>query len=71
MDEYLHHIDNIVTPFNNHTNSKQVSYEKNHVLLVEIRSPDKQQLSFELKKLGYIPVEIINADNNESRILKI
>jgi AraC-like DNA-binding protein len=71
MDEYLHHIDNIVTPFNNHTNSKQVSYEKKHVLLVKICSPDKQQLSYILKTLGYIPVEITNADSNESRILKI
>jgi AraC-like DNA-binding protein len=71
MDEHLHHLDNISGPFNKHTNSKQVSYEKNYVLLVDIRSQDKQQLSFELKTMGYIPVEIINADNNESRILKI
>jgi hypothetical protein len=42
MDEHLHHIDNISAPFNKHSNSKQVSYEKKHVLLVEIRSPDKQ-----------------------------
>ena len=71
MDEPLHSLDNISAPFNKHTNSKQVSYEKKHVLLVKICSPDKQQLSYILKTLGYIPVEITNADSNESRILKI
>jgi AraC-like DNA-binding protein len=71
MVQPAYYLDNISTLFNKHTNSKQASHEKKHVLLVEIRSPDKQQLTCILKTLGYIPVEIINADNNESRILKI
>jgi AraC-like DNA-binding protein len=71
MVQPTYYLDNISTLFNKHTNSKQASHEKKHVLLVEIRSPDKQQLTCILKTLGYIPVEIINADNNESRILKI
>ena len=71
MVQPAYYLDNISTLFNKHINSKQASHEKKHVLLVEIRSPDKQQLTCILKTLGYIPVEIINADNNESRILKI
>ncbi|MFQ3236219.1 MAG: AraC-like DNA-binding protein [Paraglaciecola sp.] len=71
MDEPLHHLDNICAPFNKHTKSKQTRYEKNHVLLVEISSVDKQQLSFTLKKLGFIPIEINHADNNVSHTFKI
>ena len=71
MDASFYHIDNIPTLFNQHTNSKQASHEKKHVLLVEINLVDKQQLSFALKKLGYSPIEISNADNNTSHALKV
>jgi len=71
MDEPLQQLDNISALFNKHTNSKQSRHKKNHVLLVEISSADKQQLSFTLKKLGYIPIEINNVDNNASHTLKI
>jgi AraC-like DNA-binding protein len=71
MDASFYHIDNIPTLFNQHTNSKQASHEKKHVLLVEINLVDKQQLSFALKKLGYSPIEISNADNNASHALKV
>jgi AraC-like DNA-binding protein/DNA-binding winged helix-turn-helix (wHTH) protein len=42
-----------------------------NVLLVEINSADKQQLGLALKKLGYTPIEISTAENNNSRISKI
>jgi response regulator RpfG family c-di-GMP phosphodiesterase len=71
MDEHLHHIDNISALFNKNTTSKQASHEKKHVLLVEINSANKQQLSLTLKKMGFIPIEINNADNSASYSLKI
>ena len=71
MHEPLQQLDNFSASYNNHVNSKQASYEKNHVLLIDIRSADKQQLNTTLTKLGYIPVEINNTDNNKSRILDI
>ena len=71
MHEPLQQLDNFSASYNNHVNSKQVSYEKRHVLLIDIRSADKQQLNTTLTKLGYIPVEINNTDNNKSRILDI
>jgi AraC-like DNA-binding protein len=71
MVQPSYHLDNISALFNKHTNSKQASQEKKHILLVEIRSSDKKQLSFTLKKLGYIPIEINNTDNNASHTLKI
>jgi AraC-like DNA-binding protein len=71
MDEPLDHLDNLSAPFNKHTKSKQTRYEKKHVLLVEINSADKQQLSCTLKKMGFIPIEINHADNNKSHTLKI
>jgi AraC-like DNA-binding protein len=37
----------------------------------KIHFAEKQQLGLVLKKLGYIPIEISNADNNKSCILKI
>ncbi|MFT7371247.1 MAG: AraC-like DNA-binding protein [Octadecabacter sp.] len=71
MDESSYHLDNISALFNKHINNKQTSQEKKHVLLVEIRSAGSQQLRLVLKKLGYIPIEISNADNNKSSVLKI
>jgi AraC-like DNA-binding protein len=71
MHEPLQQLDNFSGSCNNHINSKQTSYEKNHVLLIDICSADKQQLNTTLTKLGYIPVEINNTHNNKSRILGI
>jgi len=71
MDEHLHHLNNITARFNKYTKSKQASHAKKHVLLLEIRSADKQKLGLTLKKLGYIPIEISNTDNNASHTLKI
>jgi AraC-like DNA-binding protein len=71
MDELLYHLDNIPTLFNKYTKSNQASQEKKHVLLVEIRLADKKQLSFTLKKMGFIPIEINHADNNASHTIKV
>jgi len=71
MHEPLQQLDNFSASYNDHINSKQASYEKPHVLLIDIRSADKQQLNTTLTKLGYIPVEINNTDNNKSRVLDI
>lgn len=71
MYETLQQLDNFSASFNNHINSKQSSYEHNHVLLIDIRPADKKQLNTALIKLGCIPVEINNTNNNTSRILDI
>jgi AraC-like DNA-binding protein/CheY-like chemotaxis protein len=70
MDVPSYYFNNISTLFDEHTNSKQDSHEKKYVLLVEINLADKQQLSFVLKKMGLIPIEINHADNNASHTLK-
>jgi AraC-like DNA-binding protein len=71
MDEPLYYVDNISTLSNRHINSKQDSHEKRYVLLVEINLADKQKLSFALKIMGLIPVEINNTGKSTSHSLKI
>ncbi|MFQ3191908.1 MAG: AraC-like DNA-binding protein [Paraglaciecola sp.] len=71
MDEPLYYIDDISAFFNKHTKSEQDSHEKRYVLLVEINLADKQQLSFALKRMGFIPVEINNTDKSTSLSLNI
>jgi YesN/AraC family two-component response regulator len=71
MDVPSYYFNNMPTFFDEHTNSKQDSHEKKHVLLVEIRLADKQQIIFTLNKMGFIPIEINHADNDASHTLKV